>query len=150
MRIVINGVGIAGPTLAYWLRRAGHEVLLVERSPQLRSGGYAIDFWGVGYDIAEKMGLLPRIRRAGLSGEGTALRGPAWPQERRLLGRRFPPHDQRPLHRACGAPTLPPRSTVRLTERSRRSLATPWRASRMRAIACGSASIMPLRARSIW
>jgi len=29
MRVIINGVGIAGPTLAYWLRKAGHEVLLV-------------------------------------------------------------------------------------------------------------------------
>jgi 2-polyprenyl-6-methoxyphenol hydroxylase-like FAD-dependent oxidoreductase len=65
MRIVINGAGIAGPTLAYWLRRSGHEVLLVEAAPQLRSGGYVIDFWGVGYDIAEKMGLLPRIRGLG-------------------------------------------------------------------------------------
>jgi 2-polyprenyl-6-methoxyphenol hydroxylase-like FAD-dependent oxidoreductase len=65
MRVVINGAGIAGPTLAYWLRKSGHEVLLVEESPQLRSGGYAIDFWGVGYDIAEKMGLLPRIKELG-------------------------------------------------------------------------------------
>ncbi len=65
MRIIINGVGIAGPTLAYWLRKAGHEVLLVEESSQLRSGGYVIDFWGVGYDIAEKMGLVPRIRELG-------------------------------------------------------------------------------------
>ena len=30
MRIIINGAGIAGPTLAYWLRKAGQEVLLVE------------------------------------------------------------------------------------------------------------------------
>ena len=65
MRIAINGAGIAGPTLAYWLRESGHEVLLIEESSQLRTGGYAIDFWGVGYDIAEKMGLLPRIRELG-------------------------------------------------------------------------------------
>jgi 2-polyprenyl-6-methoxyphenol hydroxylase-like FAD-dependent oxidoreductase len=65
MRIIINGVGIAGPTLAYWLQKAGHEVLLVEEAPRLRSGGYVIDFWGTGYDIAEKMGLLPRIRNLG-------------------------------------------------------------------------------------
>ncbi len=65
MRIVINGVGIAGPTLAYWLRKAGHEVLLVETAPQLRSGGYVIDFALVGYDVAEKMGLIPRIRELG-------------------------------------------------------------------------------------
>ena len=33
MRIIINGAGIAGPTLAYWLREGGHEVLLVEAVP---------------------------------------------------------------------------------------------------------------------
>jgi 2-polyprenyl-6-methoxyphenol hydroxylase-like FAD-dependent oxidoreductase len=65
MRIIINGAGIAGPTLAYWLREAGHEVLLVEAAPQLRRGGYVIDFWGVGYDVADRMGLLPRIRGVG-------------------------------------------------------------------------------------
>ncbi|MGN6720705.1 MAG: FAD-binding domain [Candidatus Binatia bacterium] len=65
MRIIINGVGIAGPTLAYWLRKSGHQVVLVEEAPQLRSGGYMIDFWGIGYDIAERMGLVPRIRELG-------------------------------------------------------------------------------------
>jgi 2-polyprenyl-6-methoxyphenol hydroxylase-like FAD-dependent oxidoreductase len=65
MKIIINGAGIAGTTLAYWLQESGHEVLLVEESPKLRSGGYAIDFWGAGYDIAEKMGLLPQIKELG-------------------------------------------------------------------------------------
>ena len=65
MKVLISGGGIAGPTLAYWLQKSGHEVLLVEQWPQLRSGGYVIDFWGVGYDIAEKMGLIPRIRELG-------------------------------------------------------------------------------------
>src|ERR1051325_10780128 len=65
MRIIINGAGIAGPTLAYWLRKAGQEVLLVEAAPELRRGGYVIDFGLVGYDIAEKMGLIPRLRELG-------------------------------------------------------------------------------------
>ena len=65
MRIAINGAGIAGTTLAWWLRASGHEVLLVERAAAPRQGGYAIDFWGIGYDIAGKMGLLPRIRELG-------------------------------------------------------------------------------------
>ena len=63
--MIVNGVGIAGPTLAYWLRKAGHEVMLVEEAPELRRGGYVIDFWGLGYDIAEKMGLIPRIKELG-------------------------------------------------------------------------------------
>jgi 2-polyprenyl-6-methoxyphenol hydroxylase-like FAD-dependent oxidoreductase len=65
MRIIINGTGIAGPTLAYWLRHAGHDVLLVEAAPHLRTGGYVIDFGLVGYDIAEKMGLIPRLQERG-------------------------------------------------------------------------------------
>jgi 2-polyprenyl-6-methoxyphenol hydroxylase-like FAD-dependent oxidoreductase len=73
MRIIINGVGIAGPTLAYWLRRAGHEVLLVESAPELRRGGYVIDFGLVGYDIAEKMGLIPRLRELGYQVKETRL-----------------------------------------------------------------------------
>ncbi|MBR0792772.1 FAD-binding domain [Bradyrhizobium manausense] len=63
--VLISGAGIAGPTLAYWLKRAGYVPTLVERAPALRRGGYVIDFWGLGYDIAERMGLLPAIDRAG-------------------------------------------------------------------------------------
>jgi 2-polyprenyl-6-methoxyphenol hydroxylase-like FAD-dependent oxidoreductase len=65
MPIYLVAEVIAGPTLAYWLQQAGHEVLLVESAPQLRSGGYVIDFGLVGYDVAEKMGLIPRIRELG-------------------------------------------------------------------------------------
>lgn len=65
MKVLISGAGIAGPTLAYWLLRDGHEATIVECAPQLRTGGYVIDFWGRGYDIAGKMGLWPRLRDSG-------------------------------------------------------------------------------------
>jgi 2-polyprenyl-6-methoxyphenol hydroxylase-like FAD-dependent oxidoreductase len=65
MKIAIIGAGIAGPALAYWLLRSDHDVLIVEEAPALRSEGYVIDFWGVGYDIAKKMGLLPQIKALG-------------------------------------------------------------------------------------
>jgi 2-polyprenyl-6-methoxyphenol hydroxylase-like FAD-dependent oxidoreductase len=65
MKVVINGAGIAGPTLAYWLHRFGHEPMLVEAAPRPRRGGYVIDFWGVGYEIAEKMGLIPELETLG-------------------------------------------------------------------------------------
>lgn len=65
MEVLIVGAGIAGPTLAYWLARGGHEPTLLERAPQLRRGGYLIDFWGAGFDVAEQMGLTPRLRREG-------------------------------------------------------------------------------------
>ena len=38
MKVAINGAGIAGTALAWWLGRMGHEVLLVERAPALRTG----------------------------------------------------------------------------------------------------------------
>jgi 2-polyprenyl-6-methoxyphenol hydroxylase-like FAD-dependent oxidoreductase len=61
MKIAINGAGIAGPALAYWLLHHGHEPVLIEKASAPRAGGYVIDFWGAGYDIAEKMGILPRL-----------------------------------------------------------------------------------------
>lgn len=65
MDVLISGMGIAGPTLAWWLRRRGMRPTLVEIAPEPREGGYIIDFWGKGYDIADAMGLLPAIRRVG-------------------------------------------------------------------------------------
>src|SRR5271166_3805671 len=65
MKVLICGAGIAGPTLAYWLARYGFEPTIVERAPKLRTGGYIIDFWGAGFDIAERMNLLPEISRKG-------------------------------------------------------------------------------------
>jgi 2-polyprenyl-6-methoxyphenol hydroxylase-like FAD-dependent oxidoreductase len=65
VNVLISGVGIAGPTLAFWLEKYGIAPTLVELAPALRTNGYVIDFWGLGYDIAEKMGLLPYIARVG-------------------------------------------------------------------------------------
>jgi 2-polyprenyl-6-methoxyphenol hydroxylase-like FAD-dependent oxidoreductase len=64
-KILISGAGIAGPCLAYWLREHGFEPVLVERAPALRSGGYIIDFWGLGFEVAERMGLVPALRHEG-------------------------------------------------------------------------------------
>ena len=63
--VLISGMGIAGPILAFWMKAAGFEPTLIERAPELRIGGYVIDFWGLGYDIAERMGLTSAIRHCG-------------------------------------------------------------------------------------
>lgn len=65
MRVLIVGAGIGGATLAYWLRHLGHEPTLVERAPAPRRGGYLVDFWGAGFDVAERMGIAPELRRRG-------------------------------------------------------------------------------------
>lgn len=62
MRVLISGAGIAGLTLAHWLQRYGFEPVLVERMPEgAPSQGYLIDFWGPGYTVAERMGLLEAL-----------------------------------------------------------------------------------------
>jgi 2-polyprenyl-6-methoxyphenol hydroxylase-like FAD-dependent oxidoreductase len=65
VRVLIVGAGVAGPTLAYWLLQAGHQPTLVERASGLRRGGYLVDFWGAGFDVAERMGIVPELRRHG-------------------------------------------------------------------------------------
>jgi len=64
--ILISGAGIAGTTLAYWLKEFGFNPTIVERAPALRQGGYAIDFWGAGFDVAERMNILPALDKADL------------------------------------------------------------------------------------
>ena len=63
--VLISGAGIAGPTLAFWLKAAGFEPTLIERAPTLRNGGCVIDFWGLGYDIAEHMGISSEVNGVG-------------------------------------------------------------------------------------
>lgn len=63
--VLISGLGIAGPTLAYWLCRCGFAATIVEQAPAPRTGGYMIDFWGVGFEVAERMGLAPLLQREG-------------------------------------------------------------------------------------
>lgn len=63
MRAIICGAGIAGLTLAWWLRRDGWDITLVERATGPREEGYMMDFFGSGYDVAERMGLLPDLAR---------------------------------------------------------------------------------------
>jgi 2-polyprenyl-6-methoxyphenol hydroxylase-like FAD-dependent oxidoreductase len=62
MKIGINGVGIAGPTLAYWLRHYGHEAVLFEKAERLRTEGFVVDFWGLGYNVAERVGIIEQLR----------------------------------------------------------------------------------------
>lgn len=65
MRAVICGAGIAGLAMAQRLRGHGWDVVVVERSPGPREQGYMIDFFGLGYDAAEAMGVLPRLQELG-------------------------------------------------------------------------------------
>ncbi len=65
--ILISGAGIAGPALAYWLRYYGFNPTIVEVYPEPRKGGYMIDFWGAGYDAAEKMKIINFLKEISYS-----------------------------------------------------------------------------------
>jgi 2-polyprenyl-6-methoxyphenol hydroxylase-like FAD-dependent oxidoreductase len=65
VRIAISGAGVAGAALAHWLHRTGHDVTVIEQAPKFRTGGYMIDFWGVGYQVAKRMGIEDPILAAG-------------------------------------------------------------------------------------
>ena len=63
-RVLVAGASIAGPALAHWLRRRGAEVTVVERSPELRPGGQAVDARGVTREVIRRMGLDAAVRAA--------------------------------------------------------------------------------------
>jgi 2-polyprenyl-6-methoxyphenol hydroxylase-like FAD-dependent oxidoreductase len=63
-RVLVAGASIAGPALAHWLRRRGAEVTVVERAPELRPGGQAVDARGVAKEAIRRMGLDAAVRAA--------------------------------------------------------------------------------------
>ena len=73
MKVVVCGAGITGLALANKLSRDGAEVVVLERAPGPREQGYMIDFFGPGFDAAEELGLLPRIRELGYRVEEASL-----------------------------------------------------------------------------
>jgi 2-polyprenyl-6-methoxyphenol hydroxylase-like FAD-dependent oxidoreductase len=72
MHALICGAGIAGLALAQRLVHHGWSVTLIEQAPGPRTQGYMIDFFGPGFDAAERMGLLPRLRELGYDVEELA------------------------------------------------------------------------------
>ena len=60
--VLISGGGIAGLTLAILLKQQGFEPLVVEREPALPAEGYMMDFFGTGWDVAERMELVEELR----------------------------------------------------------------------------------------
>lgn len=64
MKALVSGAGIAGLSAALALSRKGWEVELVEKAPGLRTNGYMIDFFGPGYEAAERLGIIEALRAA--------------------------------------------------------------------------------------
>lgn len=71
--ILISGAGIAGTALAYWLRKRGFAVTIVERAPEPRPGGQTVDLRGAGRTVIERMGLMDRAKALTVDQRGLAL-----------------------------------------------------------------------------
>jgi 2-polyprenyl-6-methoxyphenol hydroxylase-like FAD-dependent oxidoreductase len=76
--VLVSGASVAGPTLAYWLRRHGFTPTVVERAPALRAGlgGHAVDLFGPAVDVAERTGILPQVLAARTRTEQVVMERP--------------------------------------------------------------------------
>jgi len=62
--VLISGAGVGGPTLAYWLAERGFRPTVVERAAGLRTSGNPVDVRGPAAAVAERMGVMDRLREA--------------------------------------------------------------------------------------
>jgi len=72
-RILISGAGIAGLSLAYWLRLYGFTPTLVEKAPSIRQGGYKVDIRGKALEVIQRMGLYAKISDAKTDMQGASI-----------------------------------------------------------------------------
>lgn len=70
--VLVSGAGVAGPALAFWLRRYGIDVTVVERAPAPRPGGQGIDVRGAARTVLDRMGVTERVRAAHTGVRGIA------------------------------------------------------------------------------
>jgi 2-polyprenyl-6-methoxyphenol hydroxylase-like FAD-dependent oxidoreductase len=66
-RILISGAGIAGFTLAYWLKQRGFSPTIIEKHPYVRGGGYKIDVRGTALEVAKRMGIYQDLLEANVN-----------------------------------------------------------------------------------
>ncbi|CAO5158437.1 2-polyprenyl-6-methoxyphenol hydroxylase-like oxidoreductase [Frankia sp. AiPs1] len=63
--VLVSGAGIAGTTLAYWLAWHGFRPTVVERGLWQRTSGSSVDVHGQALQVANRMGVLDRLRATG-------------------------------------------------------------------------------------
>ncbi|KKY21978.1 putative monooxygenase fad-binding protein [Phaeomoniella chlamydospora] len=68
--VLITGAGIAGPTAAFWLSRAGFRVTVVERASGIRATGQSVDIRGHGLTVIQRMGLETNVRAKSTQEQG--------------------------------------------------------------------------------
>src|SRR5690606_31556704 len=57
MKILVCGAGVAGLASTIYLKRDGHDVTTIERSPHLRVAGGPVDIRGDSIDFVAELGL---------------------------------------------------------------------------------------------
>jgi 2-polyprenyl-6-methoxyphenol hydroxylase-like FAD-dependent oxidoreductase len=72
MRVAVIGAGIGGLAVAAGLQRAGAEVVVYERAPEIRAVGAGLSLFGNGFTALDALGLGEQIRALG--GTGLTLR----------------------------------------------------------------------------
>lgn len=70
---IVSGASIAGLSTAFWLRRTGWQVTVVERAPEFRDGGQNVDVRGVARDVLRHMGLFDAVKAKNTTETGTVL-----------------------------------------------------------------------------
>ncbi|KAL8748203.1 MAG: hypothetical protein Q9190_000022 [Brigantiaea leucoxantha] len=76
MRVLISGAGIAGPTLAWFLAKAGARITIFEKSHALLAYGQNVDITGSALTVIKKMGLMEQIRKLNTTEKGTQFIDP--------------------------------------------------------------------------
>jgi 2-polyprenyl-6-methoxyphenol hydroxylase-like FAD-dependent oxidoreductase len=71
--VLISGASVAGPALAYWLKRYGFQVTVVELAPGFRPGGQAVDVRGAALGVLERMGALQETRAQKVRMQGMSV-----------------------------------------------------------------------------
>lgn len=66
-QILISGAGIAGFTLAYWLKQRGFSPTIIEKHPYVRGGGYKVDVRGTALEVAKRMGIYQDLLEANVN-----------------------------------------------------------------------------------
>ena len=74
LKVLIVGASIAGPTAAYWFAKAGANVTIIERFPELRTNGQNIDIRTAGVTVMRKMlGMEAAVRAKTTQMEGISF-----------------------------------------------------------------------------
>ncbi|MEU3837817.1 FAD-dependent monooxygenase [Streptomyces microflavus] len=70
---VVSGASIAGLSAAFWLRRLGWQVTVIERAPEFRDGGQNIDVRGVAREVLVRMGLFDAVKARNTTETGAVI-----------------------------------------------------------------------------